>query len=135
MNSFATSRILGIDGKEYFMKPLLLASLLALVSSRCFASDVVCEAWFQESGKALERNTMTLTSSSEKNTVYTASYRGYTYRVDWDHNLSTFYVLIEQSGSRILYTTARVPTDNHPENFTDLNLPGGPRLSVSCELK
>jgi hypothetical protein len=117
------------------LRKITTTFLLMFVSTSSFASTVMCEGWYQEQGKALEKASMALQSSTANNSVFTVSYRGYDYRVDWDRNLTTFYVTIEQAGARILFTTARIPTDNHPENFTDLNLPGGPRLSVNCEVK
>lgn len=109
--------------------------LVLFISTTGFAGGLTCEGWYQEQGKSLEKAQMILQSDTPNNSVYSVDYRGYTYRVDWNRNLTTFYVTIEQAGARILFTTARVPTENHPENFTDLNLPGGPRLSVNCEMK
>lgn len=60
---------------------------------------------------------------------------GYKYDVNWDVNLDAIYVTITQNGNPILSTTARVPTFPHNDSFTDLNLPNGPRLSVSCNFK
>jgi hypothetical protein len=106
-----------------------------VASTPSFASSVNCEGGYQEREKTLEKAPMTLLSSTPNNSVYVVRHRGYDYRVDWDRNLTTFYVNIGQAGSRILFTTARVPTENHPESFTSLNLPSGSRLSVNCEMK
>ena len=48
---------------------------------------------------------------------------------------TTFCISIYSGENYILGTTARVPTLNHPENFTDLHIPNGPRLAVNCEMK
>lgn len=60
---------------------------------------------------------------------------GYKYDINWDVNLDALYTTITQNGKSILFTTARVPTYPHNDSFTDLNLPNGPRLSVSCNFK
>ncbi len=109
--------------------------LVLVFQSFAFAADTKCEGWYQENGAALEKAPMVVTSSNEKNVLYTVTYKGFSYDVNWDKGLTSFYVSISQNGNRILVTTARVPTDNHPENFTDLHLPNGPRLSVNCEMK
>jgi hypothetical protein len=74
---------------------------------------------------------ISLTANSK---TYAAEYKGYVYRAHWHFQLTSFNISFETKGTRILTTTARVPSENHPENFTDLNLPGGPRLSITCEL-
>ncbi len=99
------------------------------------APTLTCEGWYQPSGGQLEIVTMPVSSQTENNTVFIANYNGYAYQVDWDKNLTTFYTTIESDGKRILFTTGRVPTENHPECFTDLSLPNGPRLSVNCAVK
>lgn len=115
-----------------FKKKLLL--LILIFSLPAFSAETKCEAWFQNPGQALEKIPMAVSSRSEKNIIYTLSFKGYDYKVDWDIRLTTFYVSITFAGKLILITTARVPTADHPENFTDLNLPTGPRLAVGCEL-
>lgn len=116
------------------MKVLIIVSNL-LIFQPAFGGQLSCEGWYQALGGPLERLSMPISTESENNTVFNLSNRGYYYRVDWDKGLTSFYITIEFEGKRILFTTARVPTENHPENFTDLNLPGGPRLSVNCEVK
>jgi hypothetical protein len=117
------------------VKAIVMFLVVATGSLQASASQISCEGWFQEPGHELERVKMAASQASENNTRYSLDYRGYAFRVDWDRQLTTFYVSIESAGKRILVTTARVPTDNHPENFTDLNLPNGPRLAVNCEMK
>ncbi len=116
------------------MKTLMLI-LVLLISSSVLASNVICEGWYQESGSNLVKTELDLISSNENNILYSGSYNGYFYSVDWDKGLTTFYIRIEKEGSYILGTTARVPTSDHPENFTDLHIPNGPRLSINCEIK
>lgn len=103
-----------------------------------YASTIFCESWFNKVGgttSTLERVKMKVVSETTKNIVYEKSLHGFDFRVDWDVDLTTFYISIFSNGKYILGTTARVPTPNHPENFTDLNLPNGPRLAVNCEMK
>jgi hypothetical protein len=116
------------------MRHILTVSLI-LACNYAFAGTIKCEGWYQEPGASIERAAMTVASESSTSTVYASSYKGYDFRAEWNRPLTTFYVTIEHSGNRILFTTARVPTPDHPENFTDLNLPSGPRLAVNCEEK
>jgi hypothetical protein len=109
--------------------------LLLLFPITGFASDIGCYGWYQVAGGNVETVSMPVVSRSANGITYSATYKGYTYTADWDFQLTSFNVSFETSSSRILSTTARVPTDNHRENFTDLNLPSGPRLSITCELK
>lgn len=80
------------------------------------------------------KDQLSIQSETANNLVFAGNSQGYDFKVDWNRSLSTFYVSIENAGKRILFTTARVPTENHPENFTDLNIPNGPKLSVNCEM-
>lgn len=105
------------------------------MSISSFAQNVICEGWYQESGSELKKIPLNIASATDKNVIYSARYSDYSYNVNWDKDLTTFYIKIERSGNYLLGTTARVPTQNHPENFTDLHLPNGPRLSVNCEMK
>jgi hypothetical protein len=115
---------------------LLVLGLMFSALVHAGEAQVVCEGWYQQDAKEkLERVQMPLVEATEKHLVFSLENRGYQYRVDWDRQLTTFYVTIGHEGKRILFTTARVPTPEHPENFTDLNLPDGPRLSVNCEQK
>lgn len=87
-------------------------------------------------GGSIEKSAMATASSSEKNRVFSGAQYGFKFEADWNYELTTFYVSIYSAdGKRILATTARVPTTNHPENFTDLNIPEGPRVAVNCEMK
>lgn len=114
------------------MKLGLFALILPINS---FAMNVGCVGWYQINGGDIETIPMPVTESSAKNQTYSATHKGYVYTANWDFDLSSFNISFESNGGRILTTTARVPTINHPENFTDLNLPGGPRLSITCEIK
>jgi ABC-type proline/glycine betaine transport system substrate-binding protein len=116
------------------MKNLLVIAGTCLLAFQAQASDLFCEAWYQEAGQSLQKYRLSLQSETSNSTVFSGAFNGYDFKVDWNRDLSTFYVFIESAGKRILFTTARVPTLNHPENFTDLNIPGGPRLSVNCEM-
>lgn len=111
--------------------------VLAILSSLpVFAETVFCEGWFQNPEKTLEKKKMDIISTSEKNTIFSTSLHGYIFKVNWDYYLTTFYVsILSSENDYILGSTARVPTANHPENFTDLRIPGGPRLAVNCEMK
>ncbi len=109
--------------------------LLFLFPTASIASSVVCNGWYQVKGGNIETIPMPIKGSTASQMTYSATYKGYVFSANWDFQLTTFYISLETNGSRILSTTARVPTENHPENFTDLNLPGGPRLSINCELK
>jgi len=113
----------------------LLIIAIIMFAGPVFAKQLICKGWYQDSGINLEEFQLPLTKQTDNNTVFSANYKGYDYRVDWDKNLTSFYVSIESGGKRLLFTTARTPTENHPENFTDLNLPNGPRLAVNCEVK
>jgi len=116
------------------MYKFLYFFLVSIYVSSVHASEIFCEGWYQEAGQSLEKARMKIESETAGNTVFRVNNHGYDFKVDWNRELTTFYVCIEKNGSRILATTARVPTDNHPENFTDLNIPNGPRLSVNCEM-
>lgn len=113
-----------------------LALFLSLISSSyALPFTLKCEGWYQETGGTLIRAPLAIETSDAQNTVMSGTHRDYTYKADWNKNLSTFYIQIHSAGKRLLFTTARVPTFDHPENFTDLNLPDGTRLSVNCEFK
>jgi hypothetical protein len=114
---------------------LTIAIFSLLTSAPLLASALVCEGWYQASGGALEKAPMPIVEQTESNTVFKVEHRGYTYRVDWHKSLTTLYTTIQTSGKKVLFTTGRIPTENHPECFTDLNLPDGLRLSVNCEVK
>jgi hypothetical protein len=116
------------------MNQLFIISMTCLLAAQAQASDLFCEAWFQDPGQVLQKQRLTVQSETANNTLFSGRFHDYDFTVDWNRELTTFYVFIENSGKRILSTTARVPTANHPENFTDLNLPMGPRLSVNCEM-
>lgn len=113
----------------------MVSIFLFLASFRLFASGVICEGWYQQSGESLNKINLAVISSNNDNVVYSGNSNGYSYHVDWNKSLTTFYIRIKKGEKYILGTTARVPTDDHPENFTDLHIPGGPRLSVNCEMK
>ncbi len=113
----------------------VLIGFFLLMNATVLAGTLTCEGWYQEKDKDIEKAPMALASQTENDKIYSATYKDYVYQVDWNQKLTTFYTTIEKDKKRILFTTARVPTDNHPEAFTDLNLPDGPRLSVNCEVK
>ena len=115
------------------MKNLIIFLLLSS-SLNALAGELVCEAWFQEKGQSIEKEVMKVVSTTSNEKTYSTKFRGYDFKVNWNYELTTLYTFIEFEGSRILVTTARVPTENHPEAFTDLNIPMGPRLSVNCEV-
>jgi hypothetical protein len=117
------------------MRFLLTFVCLVFFGGMAHAARLSCEGWYQLSGGTLEKTPMPVTSETENNIVFSGTFRNYAYQVDWNKNLTSLNTSIESDGNRILITTGRVPTDNHPECFTDLNLPGGPRLSVNCEVK
>ncbi|MGE3611091.1 MAG: hypothetical protein AB7I27_15985 [Bacteriovoracaceae bacterium] len=108
--------------------------LISLFSLNCFAGKLVCEAWFQESEKPLEKQRMDIISDTKIEKKFSTAFKGYVFEVNWHYELTSLYTHIKKNSEYILSTTARVPTENHPEAFTDLNLPNGPRLSVNCEV-
>lgn len=114
---------------------LLTLLFFGLATAAVAAPTLRCEGWYQEPGGELEKAPMLLETQTENHSIFVATYRDYRYRVDWNKELTTFYTTVESAGKRILFTTGRVPTENHPECFTDLHLPNGPRLSVNCEEK
>lgn len=109
--------------------------LLALLPIYSSAATISCYGWYQINGGDIETIPMSVTGKTANSETFSATYKGYVYTADWNFELTSFYISFETNGKRILTTTARVPTDNHPENFTDLNLPDGPRLSITCESK
>ncbi len=113
----------------------LFIFLVSLASLNCFAGELVCEAWFQESGTAIERQLLDVTSITNEQIIFTTSFKGFEFEVKWHFELTTLYTLIKKDRKNVLFTTARVPTENHPEAFTDLNIPNGPRLSLNCEVR
>lgn len=94
----------------------------------------MCEAWYQEIGTSLEKQTMDIASVTNEEKKFNTSFKGFDFEVKWHYELTTLYTFIEKDGKNVLFTTARIPTENHPEAFTDLNIPNGPRLSVNCEI-
>lgn len=116
------------------MKKIIFVAIFSLFSIQVNAADLFCEAWYQDVGQALQKQRLEIQSETVNNLVFAGSFHGYDFKVDWNRELSTFYTFIESAGKRILFTTARVPTEDHPESFTDLEIPSGPRLSISCEL-
>ena len=106
-----------------------------VVSSKANASNIVCEAWFHSPGSEILKQKMDTSDANLPNVFYHAKLQNADYRVQWSKELTTFYVTLEMDGVTVLTTTARVPSENHPENFTDLNLPRGNRYSVNCEMK
>lgn len=116
------------------MKSIFTFILLS-ISLNAFAGELFCEAWYQEKGQSLQRQAMTVVSLTSNEKKYATTFNGYDFEVNWNYELTTLYTFIMAKGERILSTTARIPTANHPEAFTDLNLPMGPRLSVNCEVR
>lgn len=117
------------------MKKHIVAAAFSLFSIQVNAADLFCEAWYQDVDQALQKQRLVIQSETVNNRVFAGSSHGYDFKVDWNRKLSTLYTFIESAGKRILFTTARVPTEDHPESFTDLEVPNGPRLSVNCELQ
>ena len=117
------------------MRILLFTVLILCGPVLSFASELKCESWYQENGQALQKFPMSLVGNTADNMIFESKALDYNFKVDWNKGLTTFYIFIESAGKRILFTTARVPTEDHPENFTDLNIPAGPRLTVNCEMK
>ncbi len=78
---------------------------------------------------------MDLASVTNQEKTFTTVFKGYEFEVKWHFELTTLYTFIKKDRRNILFTTARIPTENHPEAFTDLNIPNGPRLSVNCEVR
>lgn len=113
---------------------LSITLLLIILSSSCLAGELFCEAWYQEQDMPLEKQLMNVLSANRDEKVFVAPFKGYDFEVKWHYELTTLYTFIKKDSKNILATTARVPTDNHPEAFTDLHLPDGPRLSVNCEV-
>ena len=102
-------------------------------ASPLLADNIVCEAWVQKAGEKLQTKEMKITKNTGTSVVLSTKFEGYDFAVDWDKDLTTLYTTIAKDNQRILFTTGRVFTKNHPECFTDLNLPGGLRLAVNCE--
>ena len=116
-------------------KILIVVSFLFLSSVQALALELICEGWHQNPADQLERVVMTKGEQTNLNWKQSTEVAGFRYAVDWDVNLDTIYVTIGQGEKRLLFATARVPTFPHNDSFTDLNLPGGPRLAVSCSFK
>jgi len=117
------------------MTKLLLSSFLLSFSLQASALEMVCEGWYQNPGEQLQKSVMAKVEQTNLNWKQSTELNGYKYDVNWDVNLDAIYTTITQNGKSILFTTARVPTYPHNDSFTDLNLPNGPRLSVSCNFK
>ncbi len=115
------------------MKKLIII-FIATLSFNAFAEELVCEAWYQEKGNVLQKQSMQLVLSTERERKFSTLFQGFEFEVNWNYELTTLYTFIKMDGKNILFTTARIPTTNHPEVFTDLNIPSGPRLSVNCEV-
>lgn len=115
------------------MSKILTVLIGIFLSSSCWASlNLKCEGWLQNSGEELQRAPMTIVEQTNLNWKQSVKIEEYTYKVNWDVNLDSFYVEIYKSDQRVVFTTARVPTYNHNDSFTDIHLPNGPRLAVSC---
>lgn len=99
------------------------------------ALELFCEGWFQNQGETIQKSTMNKVEQTNLNWKQSTKLNGYKYDVNWDINLDVIYATIAKDEKTILFTTARVPTFSHNDSFTDLNLPDGTRLSVSCSFK
>ncbi len=117
------------------MVKFFIVSSFLTFSLQASALEMVCEAWSQNPGEQLEKAVMAKGEQTHLNWKQATVLNGYKYEVNWDVNLDTIYTTITQNEKSILFTTARVPTYPHNDSFTDLNLPNGPRLSVSCNFK
>ena len=117
------------------LNKLLLSLLILSLSIQASALEMICEGWYQKPGEQLQKAVMTQIEKTQTNWKQSVELMGYQYSVDWDVNMDVIYTTITQNGNSILFTTARVPTYPHNDSFTDLNLPNGPRLSVSCNFK
>lgn len=117
------------------MIKIILSLLLLAVNLQAFALEMVCEGWHQNPGAQIQKSIMVMIEQTNLNWKQSTELSGYKYEVNWDINLDTIYTNIIHNGTRLLFTTARVPTYPHNDSFTDLILPNGPRLSVSCNFK
>jgi hypothetical protein len=95
-------------------------------------SNLACEAWHQLKDDELQKQNLKLQSRDVNNTVLTTSFKGYTFRVDWDKNLTTLYMNVKKNGESILFSTSRVPTEDHNDSFLDGILTDGSRIAISC---
>ena len=109
--------------------------LFVLLSFNVSVMDIYCEAWSQQNGGSLNKSLMNVESSTADNIVYSATHEGFEFKVDWNFELTSLYTTVRKNGNTVLFTTARVPSENHRDSFTDLKLPNGLRLSVNCEIQ
>lgn len=117
-----------------FMKLLILA-LSASISANLFAMDIFCEGWHQLPGRSLEKSRMTVINSSNDGITFETSLHEYKYQVTWNFSLTSLYSTVKKNDIQLLFTTARVPTENHSDSFTDFKLLDGTRLSINCEIE
>ena len=99
------------------------------------AADLRCEGWLQKPQEKLRMMQMITTEKSTQHWKQSLDADGYQFTVDWDVNLDCIYVNVLRGSERLLFVTARVPTPNHNDSFSDMNLPNGERIAVSCSFK
>jgi len=119
------------------MKNLILIFSFLSISPSSFSYfyKLECEAWHQESGQQLSKAVMITITYDHKERLYKEELNGFSYEVKWDVNLDTFYKTIKKGNQRVLFSTARVPSFEHNDSFTDLTLLDGTRLAISCGFK
>jgi len=112
-----------------------LSFLIFLFAGSVSAAQLSCVGWRQNGSDPLQNVLMKMDKTSRVNPRLSVEIIESQYEVIWDTSLDTLYVSINYENKPVLFSMARVPNPKNNETFVDLNLPAGPRLSVSCRMK
>ena len=113
---------------------LVVAGFLISSSSFGYFYELRCDANFQtEVGKDPETVTMVSVSPGKfGDEKYVADLRNFTYEVIVHRSLDTFYMTIRNGQTKVLFSTARVPSFEHNDSMTDMTFSDGTRRWISC---
>ena len=110
----------------------IVSFALFWISQVALAAEMNCEGWVVRPGQEFKRAKLATFFRNSQNWKQQVDFEGYHFSVDWDVNLDCFYTRIEKDGKPVFFSTARVPTFNHNDSFSDVTFPDGLRLAVSC---
>jgi len=94
-----------------------------------------CTAYHQPGGPGTtpQSAVLALKEKTPDGMTQEIEYAGFRYQVYWHYKLTTLYMTILKDKRKILFTTSRVPSQDHNDSMADVTLPEHLRLYLTCD--
>jgi hypothetical protein len=114
---------------------LVCASFYSVVAFGKSGPTLECKANYQANGPgtASQVKKLEITDDSDSQTILGAAIEDFKFNVTWDRSLTSLYMTIHEGSNKLVFSTSRIPSNDHNDSMVDITPRGKIRLYLTCD--